>query len=89
MEFRLVNMMQELVQQELDSVLSHYPDVCRCERCLLDIQALALNHLTPHYVVSQQGEVYAKIEYMSLQRQIDVQSALTKAVHIVKERPRH
>ncbi len=82
-------MMQWLVQQELEQVLKHYPEVCRCDRCMLDIQAIALNSLSPHYVVSGQGELLAKAEHMSLQRQIDIQSALSKAIQIVHERPRH
>lgn len=88
-ELRLVNMMQWLVQQELDSVLKHYPNLCRCERCMLDIQAIALNSLSPHYVVSREGELLVKAEHLSFQRQADIHVALTKAIEIVQQRPRH
>lgn len=89
MELKLVNMMKYLVEQELERMLPHYPDLCRCDKCLLDIQAIALNSLPPHYVVSHMGELWARAENMSIQRQVDIQAALTKAIQIVHERPRH
>jgi len=89
MELQLANMMKCLVQQELERMMDHYPDVCHCERCVLDIQAIALNNLPPHYVVSRKGELLAKAENMSLQRQVDVQAALIKAIQVVHRCPRH
>ncbi len=41
----------EKVQYYIEKVLSESPDYCSCHRCRLDVLALALNTLPPHYYV--------------------------------------
>lgn len=48
MEFR--NYMEELVICVLDEILARQEIGCKCQRCRLDIAALALNNLPPKYV---------------------------------------
>lgn len=64
-------------------------DVCTCEQCLLDVLAMALNNLPPHYYVSNQGEVYSKLLAASNEFKIRVVTELTKAAIKVKNNPRH
>ena len=40
------------VQYYIEKVLSESQDYCACHRCRLDVLALALNTLPPHYYVS-------------------------------------
>ena len=77
------------MKQELDRILPHFPQTCRCEKCRLDIQAYALNRLPSHYVVSRQGELYAKVSQLEFQMRVDLQSALIQAIEVVTRSPRH
>lgn len=85
----LKNYMEDVVWNFLDDLLSKYPEVCHCETCRYDIVALALNQLPPKYVVREQGELYSRINTLEVQHQIDVFAALTKAIMLVKDNPRH
>lgn len=84
----LKNHVEDVVGWLLPEVLEEY-EVCTCEKCKEDIKAIALNKLKPHYVVTKEGESYAKINDMSLQFKTDVMQALIQAVNIVKENPKH
>ncbi|MFA5536535.1 MAG: late competence development ComFB family protein [Bacillota bacterium] len=83
------NYMEDIVWSFLPNVLEKYPEMCHCACCQHDIVAIALNHLKPAYVARTMGEVYTKINILETQHRTDVYSALTKAVMIVSENPRH
>lgn len=84
----LKNYMEELVfgaVQDLSAKLS----TCTCEKCLLDISAIALNELPTKYVVTEKGELYSKIETLKQQFEVDITTAVTKAIRIVNKNPQH
>ena len=51
--------------------------------------ALALNHLTPHYVVSDKGRMMVQLNSYDSQFRTDVVSALSQARQVVRAHPRH
>lgn len=85
---QLKNYMEVIVKDTIEDIL---PDinVCRCERCKLDIAAKALNDLPPKYVVTQKGEIFSKINKLRSQFEVDVITAITKAAILVKRNPSH
>ncbi len=83
------NYMEEAVQNTMDEILAHREDICKCERCLMDIKALALNHLPPKYVVTRKGYVYTKVNELINQFRADITVAVTRAIRVVREKPRH
>lgn len=85
----LKNYMETLVWQHLSEVSEGYHDVCNCERCRFDIVALALNFLPPRYIVTAKGETWAKVKALEQQFYVDVVTALTNAITIVRSRPHH
>ncbi len=85
----LTNFMEKLVFNKLEEIVRTRNDICTCEQCRLDIAAIALNDLTPRYIVTDRGELYTKLDMMETQFGIDVLMAIGKAVAIVSERPRH
>lgn len=85
----LKNYMEDAVFQVLNSVLATRPDVCKCERCRLDIAALTLNQLSPKYVVTEEGEIYAKTQKLHHQFEADVIPAILSAMEKVAKNPRH
>ncbi len=84
----LRNYTEILVENNLDKIMKK-SDVCNCEKCRADITALALNDLKPQYVVSEKGECFAKLSILENQTQINVISAIIKAIEVVSSNPRH
>jgi competence protein ComFB len=82
------NLSEELMELHLDGCI-HSSNVCGCERCRADIRALTLNALPPHYVVTDLGDAYVRLEGMSTQSQADIITAIMKAINVVKKNPRH
>ncbi|MDR3201013.1 MAG: late competence development ComFB family protein [Spirochaetales bacterium] len=58
----LVNESEQLVIDEMEKqlALKKNQNICRCEECVLDIAAFALNSLLPMYRVSLLGSLYAE-----------------------------
>lgn len=82
------NYMEEIVFSLMDEILDDI-SVCKCEKCLTDIAAIALNDLPPKYVVTEQGELFSKVNTLRQQFEVDVIAAITKAAVLVKRRPQH
>ncbi|MCT8975372.1 late competence development ComFB family protein [Clostridium sp. CX1] len=85
----ITNYMEIVVDNLLPSILEGFEDVCRCERCLDDIRAIALNNLKPLYVVSDKGILYTKVNELKMQFNTDVIQELVKSIQIVSKNPRH
>ena len=85
----LTNRMEHFVQLGLDFMLQQNPEMCGCDRCRLDIAALALNSLPPRYVVTTLGEVVTNLDLDSSQWKADVMIAIMRAFDLVRKKPRH
>lgn len=85
---QIKNYMEEIVFSMIKEVLDDI-NVCSCDKCILDIAAIALNDLPSRYIVSEKGELYSKINSLRQQFEVDVISAITKAAVLVKRSPRH
>lgn len=85
---QIKNYMEEVVFSLMKEVLDDI-NVCNCEKCKMDIAAIALNDLPPRYIVSDKGELYSKVNSLKQQFEVDVISAVTKAAVLVKRKPRH
>lgn len=87
MEIR--NFMEDMVKNTLEELLADKEDMCKCEKCRLDIMAIALNNIKPRYVVTVKGRVYAKLSELEIQFRADVIRELAKAISMVKGKPQH
>jgi len=87
---QLKNEAEQLVIQELEHQLAGAGDnICRCEECILDMAAMALNTVKPVYRYSLLGTLYAA-QAMSDQAYADsVQEAVTRAIDKVSSNPAH
>lgn len=87
MELR--NYMEVAVEKYVDGIIEKM-DVCTCEKCRLDIMAIALNNLPVEYVVTDEGMLYKKVRLiMESDYKVKVVTELTKAAEIVKKDARH
>ncbi len=85
----LKNYMEIAVDHTLPNLLRAFDNICTCDKCTLDIKAIALNKLNPHYVVTDKGELFSKVDEMSRQFETDVMKALIDAIDVVTKNPRH
>jgi competence protein ComFB len=86
--YKLKNYMEELVINKTSELLK-IMNICDCEKCRLDIMAIALNELPTKYVVSEKGELYTKLNELEQQFEIDVETAIIKAAVLVSKNPKH
>ncbi len=82
------NFMEDTVNYYLPKVLKNFPGYHPSEGDLNDIKALALNQLKPHYVNSEKGELFTKLEELTTQAEVDVTNVLYHAIEKVKDHPR-
>lgn len=88
MNFKLRNHMETVVDEKLGDMLRNL-DICKCNKCRMDIMAYALNLMSPKYVVTEKGDLYSRLEEFTPQFEVDVEVALTEALKVVSENPRH
>ncbi|NLK20912.1 MAG: late competence development ComFB family protein [Epulopiscium sp.] len=82
------NYMEDLVFSQLNGVIKDV-QVCDCEKCRMDVAAIALNSLKPHYIVTPKGRLYTKLNTLEQQFDVDVLAAIIKAAILVKRNPLH
>lgn len=87
-EPEIINFMEQQTSKLFDEVIRGM-DICTCKRCRLDIIALALNNLPPKYVVTQRGEMFARLDSMGNQHVANIMSELTKSAAIISAKPNH
>lgn len=86
----LKNLVEEEVHNTIKLVMKTMEeDICDCDRCTLDIMAIALNSLKPKYVVTEKGQLYSKLDLLSYQTNADTLAAVTKAIEIVRKNHHH
>ncbi len=82
----VVNVMESVVKERL-GVLLQDVDCCKCDKCIDDMMAIALNTLKPKYVNSHKGELFSRLDTTKYQNTIDIDVAVTKAINIVIANP--
>jgi competence protein ComFB len=83
------NLMEEIVKKKLFELIKSR-DICKCERCLADIQAIVLNNLPPRYTVTGRGDALARFELLiAAQSNVDMIRELQAAIEKVSSHPRH
>lgn len=84
----LINANEELVRQRLPELLKEY-DCCKCEKCVDDIMAIALNNIKPAYVNSAEGVLFKRINSTLPQISADIDIEILKAINMVSSNPKH
>jgi competence protein ComFB len=86
----LSNMSETIVIEELDRQLEAYTaDICKCNDCVVDMAAMALNAVKPLYRCSLLGELYTAEAMSDASYAESVQSAVRLAIKKVKANPGH
>lgn len=92
----LINVSETLVFDAIDAVIPGHPEMCKCQDCVLDVAAIALNSVPPRYraskFISLPKNVPGLRHYVAEEERDMVEQARTAveaAVEKVKEHPNH
>ncbi len=84
----LVNEAERRVLSELEAQMAVAATICKCQDCVLDMAAYALNNVKPTYRVSLMGTVYARavndVEYAA-----EISRVVADAIKKIKANPSH
>lgn len=86
---KIINYMEPMVEEELEILFKDIDDICKCQKCRLDIMVWALNRLSPIYVVTDKGRLYTKLKEQEIQFRTDVVRELTKAIIKISKNVHH
>lgn len=84
----LVNVIEKIVDEKLEEMLQN-ESCCKCERCLEDMKAIALNKLPAKYVSTHNGELFTKLDSTLRQKVVDINVAVSNAIACVSQNPSH
>ncbi len=84
----LVNMMERFVDERLAEMLKA-ENCCKCERCIEDMKAIALNKLPAKYVSTHNGELFSKLDSTIRQNTVDLNFTVASAIEAVAKNPSH
>ncbi len=87
-EHGYINVMQILVEEKADEYMKMF-GICCCDKCRLDVRALALNNLPPKYVVLSERERIPRLTVYESRFASDVTSQLIQACKQVMLTPHH
>ena len=86
----LKNEAEVLVIREMEQQLKSETELmCRCNECIVDIAAVALNSIKPLYRFSLLGTLYASQAMTEHSYADSVKKAVTWAIKKVKKNPAH
>ena len=80
----LINLTEYAVNCRINEAFAKFKS-CKCDRCMKDVAAIALNKLPAKYVVVEEDQIETIVEQYNL----DVIPALVSAIMVVKANPRH
>ena len=86
----LKNEAENLVLKELDRQLETFNiPICKCNECIVDMAAIALNNVKPLYRVSLLGSLYMATVMDKKEYATTVREAVFKAIEKVRKNPGH
>lgn len=92
-DYSLENLTNETERMVFDAIEAELAadakgEICRCEDCILDVAALALNNVSPMYRVSLLGRLYAgSVDEGRYAEKVRV--AVHSAIEKIKANPSH
>jgi len=86
----LVNEAETLVLRELEVQLAeHSEEMCRCNECIVDMAAVALNTVKPLYRFSLLGTLYTSQAMTEQAYAGSIKEAVSAAIQKVRDNPAH
>ena len=88
--YNLVNAYEYTVMNTVRKLIEQDPDMCRCEKCFLDVCALIFNNGYSRFVTTERGALLATLnEAFDTGRDVELLVEAMNAIKMVKSRPNH
>lgn len=87
--YQIVNAYDELVRTAVREAIDNDEEMCKCEKCFLDVCTIVFNNGFAHFVTTRQGALYAKIGDMNTGAHVNLFVEVLQAIAKVKQRPMH
>jgi len=85
----IYNIMENEVVEEVKSMTARDVGVCKCEQCMYNISAIALNNLKPRYATTHKGELFARVGQISMTEKTQIKVEVARAIEVVKSKKMH
>ncbi len=82
------NRAEEMVFEAIEKALEEDVEMCRCEECVLDLAAYALNHVTPRYYTSLLAPL-RQDPLAAHKAQVEIELAVAAGKKKLKSHPHH
>ncbi|GGL52935.1 late competence development ComFB family protein [Sporolactobacillus putidus] len=83
------NMMEDAVKDILEKQWGNLSISCYCSECKMDVLAMSLNRLKPHYIRNRAGMMYTKANLMTEQSRATILTAIVESSKVVSAHPCH
>lgn len=87
-EYICFNVMQALVEDKADKYIKMF-GLCSCDRCRIDVVALALSNLPAKYVVAKPHELIPRLSMYEQKYSASIVTQVMSACRKVLDRPHH
>ena len=87
-QYELINSYDDIVKLTVRELMNS-TDMCKCERCFLDVCAIVFNRGYTHFVNTREGELLKKIPDMNLGNRVEMQVQVMQAMKLVRSFPHH
>lgn len=86
----LENLSEEILFEQLQQHIdAGQPEFCRCDVCIQDIAAIALNRITPTYISSFIEKHYKADDARYAKLREQAKTELLVAIELVRQHPHH
>ena len=83
------NIMEEIVQNHLDDIMSKRPQMCGCSKCIDEIMSMVLSNLPAKYITTDHGAIYALIDQVKVEQSSEILKEIMKALEYINAHPIH
>ncbi len=86
----IYNYLEDIISVKLQQILSNKRDICRCDKCMDDMLAYAINGLPVISYVTSDGGIHREVQNLTNDSlKIEIATRCVKAVEIVGKNPKH
>ncbi|HPG58616.1 MAG TPA: late competence development ComFB family protein [Candidatus Wallbacteria bacterium] len=86
----IYNYLEDLIQVKIQQILSNKNNVCKCDKCLSDMLAYAINGLPVISYVTSDGGIHREVQNLTNDNlKIELATRCVKAVDLVGKNPKH
>ncbi len=89
MASKLKNIIEDIAQAHLNTVLTLRYDICTCSICKNDMLAFVLSRMPARYVTTEQGALYTIFQQYRNEHQAEITKAINEAIDIISKNPHH